>query len=75
MEKEKYFPSWKNEIKLNKKYRMHDLKFVDNKENIKNHHPRAHFIIISNGSLVFNLWEWEENSSTTSLLLIRTSSN
>ena len=40
-----------------KKYRMHDFKFVDNMENIKNHHPRAHLIIISNGSLVFIPWK------------------
>ena len=32
---------------------MHDFKIVDIMQNIKNHHPRAHFIIISNGSLVF----------------------
>ena len=54
---------------------MHDFKIVDKMENIKNHHPRAHFIIISNGSLVFTLWKWGATSSTTSLLLIRTSSN
>ena len=54
---------------------MHDFNFVDNMENISNHHPRSHFIIISNGSLVFILWKWGETSSTTSLLLIRTSIN
>ena len=54
---------------------MRDFKFVDNIENMNNHHPRAHFINISNGSLVFTLWKLGETSSTTSLLLIRTSSN
>ena len=53
---------------------MDDLKFVENMENINNHHPRAHFINISNGSLVFTPWKRGETSSTTSLLLIRTSS-
>ena len=54
---------------------MHEFKFVDNMESIINHHPRAHFININDGSLVFTLWKWGETSSTTSLLLIRTSSN
>ena len=54
---------------------MHDFKFVDSMENISNHNPHAHFIIIGNGSLFFTLWKWGESSSTTSLLLIRTSSN
>ena len=36
---------------------MQDFKFVDNMQNIKIHHPRAHFIVISNGSLVFTLWK------------------
>ena len=44
---------------------MQDFNFVDNIENINNHQPHAHFIIISNGSLVFNLWNWGETSSTT----------
>ena len=50
---------------------MHDFKTVDNMENINNHHPCAHFIIFSNGSLVFTVWKRAETSSTTSLLLIR----
>ena len=54
---------------------MHDFNFVDNLDNRHNHHSHAHFIIISNGSLVFTLWKWGEASSTTILLLIRTSSN
>ena len=54
---------------------MHDVNYVDNMKNINNHHPRAHFIINNNSSLVFTLWKWGETSSTTSLLLIRTSSN
>ena len=54
---------------------MHDFKFVNKMENMKIHHPRAYFILISNGSLVFTLWKWRASSSTTSLLLIRTSSN
>ena len=43
-----------------KKNRMNDFKFVDNMENINNHHPRAHFINNNNGSLVFTLWKWGE---------------
>ena len=54
---------------------MHDFKFVDNTENKNSPHPHAHFIIISNGSLVFTPWKCGETSSTTSLLLLRTSSN
>ena len=40
--------------------------------NINNHHPHVHFIN-NNSSLVLTLWKWGETSSTTSLLLIRTS--
>ena len=54
---------------------MHDFKNVDIMKNINIHRPRAHLVIISNGSLVFTLWKWGETISTTSLLLIRTSSN
>ena len=36
---------------------MDDFKIVDNMENINIHHPRAHFIFISNGSLVFTPWK------------------
>ena len=39
------------------KHKMNDFKDVDNMENINNHHRRAHFIIISNGSLVFTPWK------------------
>ena len=39
----------------NKKYKMHDFKFVVNMENINNHYPRAQFIIINISSLVFTL--------------------
>ena len=42
---------------------------------IKIHQPRAHFININTGSLVFTLWKLGETSSNTSLLLIQTSSN
>ena len=52
---------------------MHDFKFVDNMEKIDIHRPRAHFIIISNGSFVFTLEKWGKTSGTTSLHLIRTS--
>ena len=54
---------------------MHYFKFVDNMENMNYHHLRAHFVNISNGSLVFTLWKRGETSGTTSLLLFRTSSN
>ena len=43
-------------------------------ENINNHHHRAHFIIISNGSLDSPFWKRGETSRHTSLSLIRTSS-
>ena len=54
---------------------MHDLKTVKNMENIIIHQPRAHFINNINVSLVSTPWKLGETSSTTSLLLIRTSSN
>ena len=47
---------------------------LNNMANIHDHHPQAHFINNNNGSLVLTLWKWRETSSTTSLLLIRTSS-
>ena len=40
--------------------------------NINYHHPHVHFII-NNSSLNLTLWKSGETSSTTSLLLIRTS--
>ena len=75
MEKAKYFLCWKSEIKKNKIYNMHDFKYVDNMKNMNNHHLRAHFNNINISSLVFTLWKRGETSSTTSLPLIRTSSN
>ena len=44
-------------------------------ENINNLHPRVHLINNKKGSLVFTIWKSRETSSTTNLLLIRTSSN
>ena len=41
--------------------------------NINNHHPHPHFIN-NNSSLALALWKLGETSSTTSLLLTRTSS-
>ena len=55
-----------------KKYKMHDL---TNMKTINIHHPCAKFIINNNSSLVFTVWKWGENDSTTSLLLIDTSNN
>ena len=46
-----------NEINKIGKYKLHDFKFVHNMENKNIDHPRAHFIIISNASLVFTLWK------------------
>ena len=46
---------------------------LNNIANINNHHPHVHFIK-KNSSLVLTLWKWGATSSTTSLLLIRTSS-
>ena len=60
---------------MKKKYKMHDFKYENNMKKINNYHPRAHFIIIYNSSSDFTLWKWGETSSTTSLILIRTSSN
>ena len=57
------------------KYKKYDFEYENNMKNINNHHPRAHFIIISSIPLVFTLWKWGETSSTISLLLICTSSN
>ena len=42
---------------------------------LNNHKPDVHFINFINNSVVFTLWKWVETSSTTSLFLIRTSSN
>ena len=52
---------------------MHHFNFVDNMENINNHHPQTQFIIMNNGSLVFTLEKWGKTSGTNSLHLIRTS--
>ena len=63
-------------VKWNKiKIESMTLNLWMNMEKTNNHHPRVHFINNKNGSLVFNLWKRGETSSTTSLLLIRTSSN
>ena len=51
---------------------MHEL---TNMKDINIHHLRAHVITINNSSLVFTLWKGGETSSTTSLFVIRTSSN
>ena len=69
-EKEKCFLGWKNEIKI----KNTDCMTSNIIANVNNHHPHVHFII-NNGSLDLTLWKWGETSSTTSLLLIRTSSN
>ena len=47
----------KSEMKLNKKYKMHDFKYETKMKTINNQHPRARFIIISNNSIVFTLWK------------------
>ena len=47
---------------------------LNNIANINNHPPDVHFINSNNSSLVLTLWKGGETSSTTSLLLIRTSS-
>ena len=39
------------------------------------YHPRSHFIVSFSSSSVFTLYERRETSTTTSLLLIRTSSD
>ena len=46
---------------------------LNNIANIKNHPPHVHFINNNKISLVLTLWKGGETSSTTSLLLIRTS--
>ena len=40
---------------------MHDFKYENNLEIKINHHPRAHFIIINNSSLVFYSLEMRKN--------------
>ena len=50
-----------------------DYMTLNNIANKKNHLPQVHFVK-NNSSLVLNFWKWGETSSTTSLLLIRTSS-
>ena len=64
--KEKYFLSCKKGIK---KWIWKCMTLI----NINNHHPHVRFIN-NNSSLVLTLWKRGETSSTTSLLLIRTSS-
>ena len=65
--KEKYFLSWEKWSKIIKTWNAWF------QSNIINHHPHVHFIR-NNRSIVLTLWKWGETSSTTSLLLIRTSS-
>ena len=61
--------------KMKWKYKMH-FKKEKNMKNLKNYHPRAHFFFINyNNSSVFTFCKWGETSSTTILLLIRTSSD
>ena len=60
--------------KMKQKNKNMECMTLNNMANMHDHHPHAHFININNGSLVLNLWKWGETSSTTSLLLIRTSS-
>ena len=54
---------------------MRDFKNETKMKIINNHHPRAHFIVFNSSLLVFTFWKGGETSSTTSLLLIRPSSN
>ena len=54
---------------------MPDFVYEKTMENTNIYQPRAHFIIIYNSSSVFTLWKVGETSSTTSLLLIRASSD
>ena len=54
---------------------MHDFNYENKMIYINKYHRCAHFINIHNSSSVFIFWKWGETSSTTSLLLIRTSSN
>ena len=66
----KCFLSWENEMNI----KNTDCMTLNNIANINNHHPHVQFNN-NNGSLVLTLWKRGETSSTTSLLLIRTSSN
>ena len=69
MEKEKFFLSWEDWNKI----KNIEYMTLNNIANINNHHLHVHFNN-NNSSLVPNLRKWGEISSTTSLLLIRTSS-
>ena len=68
MIKGKYFLSWKKRVEVE------NIEYIilNNVANIKNHHPHVHSINIDS-SLFLTLCKWGETSSTTSLLLIRTS--
>ena len=55
--------------------KVHYFMYANTTKKVKTYHPRAVFIIFYNSSTVFTLWKWGETSSTTSLLLIRTSSD
>ena len=61
--------------KVKWKFEMHDFEYEIILKNIYNYHPRAHFIVNNNSSLVFTLLKAGQTSSTTRLLLIRTSSD
>ena len=50
----------KGEINKIGKHKVHDFEYVENMENINNHHPRAHFIIINNSSIAFTQWKKEK---------------
>ena len=72
------FPKWKRKIislfgKNGVKIKNIESMTLDNIANIIIHHPHVLFIN-NNSSLVLTFWKWRETSSTTSLLLIRTSS-
>ena len=79
----KIFPKWGKEENISVVVKISEIKktecmTLDNMANINNHHSRVHFINDknnNNSSLVFALWKCGDTSSTTSLLLIRTSSN
>ena len=72
------FPKWKRKNislvgKNGVKIKSKDCMTLNILTNINKHHPHVHFIN-NNSSLVLTAWKGRENSSTTSLLLIRTSS-
>ena len=65
-----------------RKCKMHDFKYESNiivrensVKNINIYHLRAHFIVVHSISSAVTLQKWGETKRTTSLLLIRTSSD